>query len=83
MIERIEKIARVKRVENDVGRRFDDRQQNGGKSFLDELNRAFGKKSVSKSAKISEPYALELTSVGTQSLFYYCGLDLEALLPAR
>ena len=83
MIEKIEKIMPVKRVDNDVGKPFDEQRQHGGKSFLDELNRAFGKKSVSKSAKISEPYALELTSVGSQSLFYYCGLDLEALLPAR
>ena len=83
MIEKIEKIMPVKRVDNDVGRPFDEQRRNGGKSFLDELNRAFGKKSADKPAKISEPYALELTSIGTQSLFYYAGLDLEALLPAR
>lgn len=81
MIEKIEKVLRVKRIDNDVGRPFEDPRQNGGRSFLDELNRAFGKKNDNKPAKISEPYALELT--GTQSLFYYCGLDLEALLQTR
>ena len=42
MIEKIEKIMPVKRVDNDVGRPFDEQRRNGGKSFLDELNRAFG-----------------------------------------
>ena len=80
MVERIQKIARVKKVENDVGRRFDERRQNGGKSFLEELNTAMGKKTVAKETKIPDAYALELTSTGTQSLFYYAGMDLEALL---
>ena len=80
MVERIQKIARVKKVENDVGRRFDERRQNGGKSFLEELNTAMGKKNVAKETKIPDAYALELTSTGTQSLFYYAGMDLEALL---
>ena len=83
MIEKIEKIIPVKRVDNDVGRPFDDQRRNGGKSFLDELNRAFSKKNSNKPVPISEPYALDLQSIGTQSLFYYCGLDLEALLPTR
>ncbi len=83
MIEKIEKIIPVKRVDNDVGRPFDERRQNGGKNFLDELNSAMGKKSRPKPVKISEPYKLDLQSVGTQNLFYYSGLDLEALLPAR
>ena len=83
MIEKIEKIMPVKRVDNDVGRPFDEQRQHGGKNFLDELNRAFSKKNVNKPVKISDPYALDLQSTGTQSLFYYCGLDLEALLPTR
>lgn len=83
MIERIEKISRVKRVDNDVGKQYEDSKRNGGKSFLDELNSAMGRKNIPKSAKISDPYALELTSTGTQSLFYYAGLDLETLLPTR
>ncbi len=80
MIERIQKVARVKKVENDVGRRFDERRQNGGKSFLEELNAAMGKKNAPKATKIPDAYALDLTSTGTQSLFYYAGMDLEALL---
>ena len=83
MIEKIERIARVKRIDNDVGRPYDDPRRNNGKSFLDELNSAMGKKNNPSPIKISDPYALELTNTGTQSLFYYAGLDLEALLPAR
>ena len=83
MIEKIEKIARVQRVDNDVGKRFDERRQSNNKSFLEELHQAMGKKNSRKPAKISDAYSLELTSTGTQSLFYYAGLDLEALLPTR
>ena len=83
MIEKIEKIARVQRVDNDVGKRFDERRQSGNKSFLEELHQAMDKKNPRKPAKISDAYSLELTSTGTQSLFYYAGLDLEALLPTR
>ena len=83
MIERVERINRVKRVDNDVGRQYDDSRRNGGRSFLDELNSAMGKKNIPKPVKISDHYKLELTSTGTQSLFYYSGLDLEALLTTR
>lgn len=83
MIEKVQRIARVKRIDNDVGRRYDEQKNGGGKSFLDELNTAMGKKNTPKSVKISDPYALELTSTGTQSLFYYGSMDLEALLQTR
>ena len=83
MIERIQRIARVKRIDNDVGRSYDEQKKGGGRSFLDELNAAMGKKNTPKPVKISDPYKLELTSVGTQSLFYYGSMDLEALLPTR
>jgi len=84
MIERIQRVARVKKVENDVGRRFDEQKRNGGnKSFLEELNAAMGKKNSPKTAKIPDAYALDLTSTGTQSLFYYSGMDLESLLATR
>ncbi len=83
MIERIEKIARVKRVENDVGRQYHDSSHSNGKSFLDELNSAMGKKNRPKPVKFSDPYKVDLQNTATQSLFYYSGLDLEALLPTR
>ncbi len=83
MIERIEPITRVKPVDNDVGRRFDSRNNHGDKesSFLEELRRAMSKKSTpNKASPIPEAYNLDLTSIGTQSLFYTSGLSLEALL---
>lgn len=83
MIEKVQKIARIKKIDNDVGRRFDERRQNNNKSFFEELNRAMDKKTAVKPSKIPDAYSLELTSPGTQSLFYYGGLDLEALLPVR
>ncbi len=83
MIERIQRIARVKRIDNDVGKNYGDPKNSGGKSFLDELNTAMGKKNIPNPVKISDPYALELTSIGTQSLFYYGSMDLEALLATR
>ncbi len=82
MIERIERIARVKPVDDDVGRRFDSRNHRDDKdnSFLNELRQAMNKKNAPKTSEIPAAYNLELTSIGTQSLFYSGGLSLEALL---
>lgn len=79
MVEKIEKIAVVKGVDYDVGRRFDSRG-NGNGSFANELNRVMNKKKEVKPSEFSEPYTLELSSIGTQSLFYYGGLNLHDLL---
>ena len=38
------------------------------------------KKNAPKTSEIPAAYNLELTSIGTQSLFYSGGLSLEALL---
>ncbi len=81
MVERIEKVARVKGVDYDVGRRFDSRRNgDDGSSFASELNRLMNKKKEVKSSEIPEAYKLELSSIGTQSLFYYGGLNLHDLL---
>ena len=82
MVARIEKIARIKGVDYDVGKRFDSGRQKGedGKSFAAELNRVLSKKSEKKSAEIPEAYRLELSNIGTQSLFYFGSTDLRTLL---
>ena len=79
MVEKIEKIARVKPVDYDVGRRFDSRNNREEKSssFLSELRRVMGKKN--KPAEIPAAYNLELSGENTR-LFYYGSLDLDALL---
>ena len=83
MVARIEKIARIKGVDYDVGKRFDSGRQKGddGKSaFAAELNRVLHKKSEKNSNEIPEAYKLELSNVGTQSLFYFGFTDLRTLL---
>lgn len=79
MVERIERIARVKPVDYDVGRRFDSHNHRDEKkgSFLNELRRVINKKD--KPAEIPEAYNLELSGENL-GLFYYGSLDLDALL---
>ena len=79
MVEKIEKIAPVKPVDYDVGRRFDSRNHRDDKkgTFLNELKRVINKKD--KSNEIPQAYNLELSGDNT-GLFYYGSLDLEALL---
>lgn len=82
MVEKILRIARVKGIDNDVGRRFDSRLKDGDgdNAFANELNRVMKKKEKTDSSEIPEAYKLELTNIGTQSLFYYGGLNLNELL---
>ena len=79
MVERIEKIAPVKPVDYDVGRRFDNQNNRDEKngSFLNELRRVINKKN--KPSEIPEAYNLELSGENTR-LFHYGSLDLDALL---
>ena len=79
MVERIEKIAPVKLVDYDVGRRFNNKNHREEKNgtFLNELRRVINKKN--KPSEIPEAYNLELSGENT-GLFYYGSLDLEALL---
>ena len=86
MLDRVEKIARVARVNgiaNDNKHRFNSgrgrRDETG--SFAEELRRVMNKKAEPvKKTEIPEAYNLELTSCGTHSLFYAGGLTLERLL---
>ena len=82
MVEKILKIARIKGVDNDVGRRFDSRRRESDedKAFANELNRVMKKNEDSEKSEIPAAYSLELSSIGTQSLFYYGGLNLNELL---
>lgn len=86
MLDRVEKIARVARVNgiaNDNKHRFNSgrgrREETG--SFAEELRRVMNKKAEPvKKTEIPEAYNLELTACGTHSLFYASGLSLERLL---
>lgn len=81
MVEKIMKIARVKGVDYDVGRRYDNKQKGGENStFADALKRVMNKQEDGPSSEIPDAYKLELNSVGTQSLFYFGGLNLNDLL---
>lgn len=82
MVDRIEKVTKVKGVSYDIGRPFErkegyeDENQQGG-SFYQMLKHNMKKSSDGK-VTISEPYKLEL-SRATQSLFYEKGLQIKAL----
>lgn len=79
MVERIEKIARIKPVDYDVGRRFESRNRREGKngSFLNELRRVINKKDTK--SEVPAAYNLDLSGENT-GLFFYGSLDLDALL---
>lgn len=79
MVEKIERIARVKPVDYDVGRR-DNSGKNDAKngSFLQELRRAIIKKN--KPSEFPVAYNLELSGDNANHLFYFGSLDLDALL---
>ena len=82
MVERIERIAPIKGVDYDVGKKFDSNGGNGdGKSdFATELSRVMSKKSPPKTSQVSDAYRLELSSLGGSSLFYFGATDLNTLL---
>lgn len=78
MVEKIERIARIKAIDYDVGRRDNHNQRNDKNgSFLSELRRVINKKN--KPSEIPEAYNLELSGE-TTGLFYYGHLDLNTLL---
>ena len=86
MLDRVEKISRVARVNgvaHDNKHRFDSGRgrRDEKNSFAEELQRVMNKKAAPvKKTEIPEAYDLELTSCGTHSLFYASGLGLERLL---
>ena len=85
MTERVEKIARIARINgvaHDNKHRFNSgRNRRDERSFAEELRRVMSKKTEPvKKTEIPEAYDLELTSCGTHSLFYSSGLSLDRLL---
>ena len=82
MVERIEKVARIKGVDYDVERPFDrkeDYQDNKKKKeFAQALSQAMRKDKAQESS-MPKPYRLELSTRPTQSLFYQDGLNLRQL----
>ncbi len=81
MVERIEKVARVKGVDYDVGRSFDRKEgyeeKDSGKKFSEVFQKARNRQ-VAEPSSVSAPYRLEL-SRATQSLFYEGGMDFRSL----
>ena len=86
MLDRVEKIARVARVNgvvHDNKHRFNSGRgrRDETNTFAQELRRVMNKKAAPvKKTEIPEAYDLELTSCGTHSLFYAGGLSLDMLL---
>lgn len=86
MLERVEKVARVARINgvaNDNKHRFNSGRgrRDETNSFAEELRRVMNRKATPvKKTEIPEAYNLELTSCGTHSLFYSSGLSLDMLL---
>ena len=86
MTDRVEKIARVARVNgvaHDNKHRFNSGRgrRDETHTFAEELRRVMNKKVAPvKKTEIPEAYDLELTTCGTHSLFYASGLSLEMLL---
>ena len=82
MVEKIARIAKVKGVDYDVGRRFDSQQKDDEETsgFASTLRRVMNKHEDETANKIPDAYKLELSSIGTQSLFYFGGLNLNELL---
>lgn len=81
MVERIERIARVKPIDYEVGRRFDSRNHREEKkgAFLNELKRVINKK-AEKPSEIPAAYNLELSGDNSNYLFYLGSVDIESLL---
>ncbi|MBR6266896.1 MAG: hypothetical protein IKR28_00990 [Selenomonadaceae bacterium] len=81
MVERIERIARIKGVDYDVERPFERKenyQDSKKKKFAQTLNQAM-RKDQTRESSMPTPYRLELSTRATQSLFYQDGLSLRQL----
>ena len=81
MIERIEKVARVKGVEYNVDRAFERKEGYQGscnKKFAQVLRSAM-QKDTGQEGTMPVAYQLEISNRATHSLFYQNGLDLRNL----
>lgn len=87
MVERIERIARVKGIEKEFARSFERKEgfndgKRGQKKFADTLDRELAKevRPANEAGKgVPNAYSLELSSYPTQSLFYAGGMDFTKL----
>ncbi len=83
MLNRVERVARVKGVEYEVERSFarkeDYREQKDKKKFSQVLQNVMKRNENQSSSEIPAPYALDIKSRATQSLFYQNGADFRYL----
>lgn len=81
MIERIEKIERVKPIENEAEHKFDSRNYRNDKNraFLNEYRR-FLHKTSARASESSGAYNLEITNAGLPALFYFGDSNIRSLL---
>ncbi|MBO4401026.1 MAG: hypothetical protein J5809_04180 [Selenomonadaceae bacterium] len=82
MIERIEKIERVKPVENEAEHKLDSNTPRNTKNraFLNEYRRFLRKNTAASSGESSGAYNLEITNAGLPALFYFGDSDIRSLL---
>ncbi len=79
MVDRIEKISRVKGVDYDINRPYDQTdngRNSAGYTFEEALGKAMEREPEKKDVKISDAYILELQGP-TQSFFYHDSSLLE------
>lgn len=82
MVTKIARIAKIKGVDYDVGRRYDNKQKDDEETsgFASTLRRVMNKQEEKTQNKIPDAYSLELSSLGAQSLFYFGGSNFNELL---
>ena len=90
MLEKVERIARIKGIENDVTNRFDRKrgykdEQNSKKKFSKALQKAVEKNEGDSAATVqlsgfSVAASVHLTATPSHSLFYLSGLSLNQLV---
>ena len=78
MVERIERVARVKRLEPKGSLSRYANQNGNGKKFAYELRAAMDRNEEEETSTISEAYSLDIQRA-TQSLFYGSKFDLGAI----
>lgn len=82
MIERVEKIERVKPIENNAEHKLDSRSFRNARNtaFLNEYRRFLRKNSGASSSENSGAYNLEITNAGLPALFYFGDSNIRSLL---
>lgn len=90
MLEKIERISRIKPAENDVSKRFDRKNgykddRNPKKRFSNALQEAVDKKETDEAATVllspaSVAASVQLNNTPSHSLFYLSGLSLDQLV---